>query len=104
MSLNFSTKSALVDDKTLFGSIGELENAVLAFFWVGDKPRLGGLGVTLPDKSSSQLLGDRGMIGERIASGYGKIALVSTNLPVGFDGRVVLRLLNEMLSESIEES
>ena len=39
------------------------------------------------------------MIGERIASSAGKIALVSTNLPVGFDGRVVLRLLNELLGE-----
>ena len=73
-------------------------------FWVGDKPKLGSLSATLPDKSSSQLLGDRDemlskMIGERIASSSGKIALVSTNLPVGFEGRVVLRLLNELLSE-----
>ena len=109
MSLNFSTRSALVDEMTLYGSIGELENAVVALFWVGEKPKLGGLSVTLPDKSSGQLLGDRDemlskMIGERIASGYGKIALVSTNLPAGFEGRSVLRLLNEMLSESIEES
>jgi len=104
MSLNFSTKSASIEEKTLWGSIGELENAVLAFFWVGEKPRLGGLSVTLPDKTSSQLLGDRDemlskMIGERIASRYGKIALVSTNLPVGFDGRAVLGLLNDMLSD-----
>ena len=105
MSLNFSTKSMVLDDKTLYGSIGELENAVIALFWVGEKPKLGGLSVTLPNKSSSQLLGDRDemsskMIGEKIASGYGRIALVSTNLPLGFDGRVVLRLLNELLSES----
>lgn len=109
MSINFSTMSALVDEKTLYGSISEMENAVLSFFWVGEKPKLGGLSVTLPDKSSSQLLGDRDemlskMIGERIASCYGRIALVSTNLPMGFDGRSVLRLLNEMLSEDNEES
>jgi len=104
MSLNFSNKSVTFDEKQLYGSIGELDNAVIALFWVGDKPKLGSLSVTLPDKSSSQLLGDRDemlskMIGERIASSFGKIALVSTNLPVGFDGRVVLRLLNELLGE-----
>ena len=104
MSLNFSNKSVIFDEKKLYGSIGELENAVIAFFWYGDKPKLGSLSVTLPDKSSSQLLGDRDemlskMIGERIASSARKIALVSTNLPVGFDGRVVLRLLNELLGE-----
>ena len=104
MSLNFSNKSVILDEKELMGSIGELENAVIALFWVGDKPKLGSLSVTLPDKSSSQLLGDRDemlskMIGERIASSFDKIALVSTNLPVGFDGRVVLGLLNELLSD-----
>ena len=104
MSLNFSTKSAVVEEKTLYGSIGELENAVIVFFWVGEKPKLGSLSVTLPDKTGSQLLGDRDeivsrMIGEKVASGLGKIALVSTNLPMGFDGRSVLRLLSEMLSD-----
>jgi len=104
MSLNFSTKSVKLDNDQLYGSIGELENAVIALFWVGEKPKLGGLSVTLPDRSSSQLLGDRDemlsrMIGERLASSFDKIALVSTNLPVGFEGRVVLGLLNDMLSE-----
>ena len=104
MSLNFSTKSVKLDEYQLHGSVGELENAVIALFWVGEKPKLGGLSVTLPDRSSSQLLGDRDemlskMIGERIASSFGKIALVSTNLPVGFEGKVVLGLLNDMLSE-----
>jgi hypothetical protein len=104
MSLNFSTKSVEIEEKVLHGSISELENAVLSLFWVGESPKLGSLSVTLPDKSSSQLLGDRDemlskMLGERIASSYGKIALVSTNLPMGFDGREVLRLLNELLSE-----
>ncbi len=104
MSLNFSTKSVKLDNDQLYGSIGELENAVIALFWVGEKPKLGGLSVTLPDRSSSQLLGDRDemlsrMIGERLASSFGRIALVSTNLPVGFEGRVVLGLLNDMLSD-----
>ena len=107
MSLKFSEKTATVEEKTLHGSICELENAVLALFWVGEKPKLGGLSVTLPDKSSSQLLGDRDemlsrMIGERIASDYEKMALVSTNLPRGFDGKTVLGLLNELLNDGKE--
>ncbi len=52
MSLKFSEKTATVDEKVLHGSISELENAVLAFFWVGEKPKLGGLSVTLPDKGT----------------------------------------------------
>ena len=104
MSLNFSTKTVNVDDYTLSGAIGEMENAVIVFFWVGNSPKLGGLSVSLPDRSNSQLLGDRDemiskMIGDRIASQFQKMALVSTNLPMGFEGREVLRLLNELLSE-----
>ncbi len=107
MSLKFSEKTATVEEKTLHGSICELENAVLALFWVGEKPKLGSLSVTLPDRTSSQLLGDRGemlsrMIGERIASGFDKMALVSTNLPVGFEGKTVLGLLNELLNDGKE--
>jgi len=107
MSLKFSEKTATVEEKTLHGSICELENAVLALFWVGEKPKLGGLSVTLPDRTSSQLLGDRGemlsrMIGERIASGFDKMALVSTNLPMGFEGKPVLGLLNELLNDGKE--
>ncbi len=107
MSLKFSEKTVTVEEKTLHGSISELENAVLAFFWVGEKPKLGGVSITLPDKSSSQLLGDRDemlsrMIGERIASDYEKMALVSTNLPRGFDGKTVLGLLNELLNDGKE--
>ena len=104
MSLNFSTKTIKVEDNTLSGSIGEFENAVVAFFWFGDLPKLGGLSVTLPDRTSSQLLGDRDevlsrLVGDRIASHFKKIALVSTNIPIGFDGREVLRLLNDLLGE-----
>jgi hypothetical protein len=107
MSLKFSEKTVNVDEKMLYGSISELENAVLALFWVGEKPKLGGLSITLPDRSSSQLLGNRDemlsrMIGERIASDYEKMALVSTNLPMGFDGKTVLGLLNELLNDDKE--
>ena len=104
MSLNFSTKSVNIEKETLYGSIGKLENAVISLFWIGENPKLGSLSVTLPDKSSSQLLGDRDeilskIIGERIASKYDKLALVSTNLPLGYDGREVLRLLNDLISD-----
>jgi hypothetical protein len=109
MSLNFSTKNIKSNEWILNGSLGELENAVLAIFWVGEKPKLGSLSVTLPDKSNSQLLGDRDemiskIIGERIVSSYDKLALVSVNLPKGYNGREVLRLLNELLREEVEES
>ena len=81
-----------------------LENAVIALIWVGEKPKLGSLTATLPDKSGSQLLGDRDevvsrVIGDKIASKYDRIALVSSNLPLGFEAREVLRLLNELMSE-----
>jgi len=107
MSLKFYTKSINIDEEKLYGSIVELENAVIALFWVGEKPRLGSLCATLPDRTSSELLGRRDefiskMIGARIASKKGKLALVSTNLPIGFDGKLVLRLLKELLGETIE--
>ena len=104
MSLKFSEKTVMVDEKVLHGALCELENAVIAFFWVGDRPKMGSLSASLPDRSGSQLLGDRDemvsrMVGERIASKYGKIALVSTNLPMDFDGKQVLGLLNELLKD-----
>ena len=104
MSLKFSEKTITVDEKVLHGAMSELENAVIAFFWVGDKPKMGSLSASLPDRSGSQLLGDRDemlsrMIGERIASKYEKIALVSTNLPIEFDGKPVLGLLNELIKD-----
>ena len=104
MSLKFSEKKVIVDHYVLHGALSELENAVITFFWVGDKPKMGSLSASLPDKSGSQLLGDRDemisrMVGERIASKYGKIALVSTNLPKDFDGKIVLGLLIELLKD-----
>ena len=59
MSLNFSTKSASIKEETLFGSIGELENAVITFLWRSEKSRLGDFSVTFSVKSISQLLEDR---------------------------------------------
>jgi hypothetical protein len=104
MSLKFSEKTVTVDEKILHGALSELENAVIAFFWVGERPKMGSLSASLPDRSGSQLLGDRDemlsrMIGERLSSKFEKIALVSTNLPMDFDGKQVLGLLNELLKD-----
>ena len=102
MSLSFRTESIEVDGKPLNGALTEMENSVLAFFWEGDKPKLGSLTVTLPDRTASQLLGDRDeilskMVGERLVSRYGKLALVSTNLSLGFShGRVLIDLADRL--------
>ena len=56
--------------------MGELENAVIALFWVGEKPKLGSLSVTLPDKSSSQLLGDRDELLSKMADEFPEIPVV----------------------------
>ena len=59
MSLEFTSEEARHEERMLHGEATELENAVVAFFWEGEKPRLGTLTVTLPDRNSSPLLGDR---------------------------------------------
>ena len=49
MSLGFTSAEARHEEKVLHGEVTELENAVVAFFWEGKKPRMGTLTVTLPD-------------------------------------------------------
>lgn len=105
MGLKFSKGKAPFRDKLLYGSISELGNAVIALFWEGDEPRLGTLTVTLPDRSSSTLLGNRDrqiglILGAQIAALTGKMALVSTNLPLALGteaGRVLMELARELL-------
>jgi len=85
MGLNFSTDEVTFEGKRLHGAVAELGNAVIAFFWEGEEPRLGTLMVTLPNRVSSPLLGDRDrllgqLLGEQLAAAYGKMVLVSTNL------------------------
>jgi hypothetical protein len=89
MSLTQSTSEAEIGGKMIRGSLIELSNAVVALIWEGQSPRLGTVTVTLPDRTSSQVIGERdvltsSMIGERIATKYDKLALVSTNLPKDF--------------------
>ena len=104
MSLNFSTDEVTFEGKRLCGAVAELGNAVIALFWEGDDPRLGTLTVTLPNKVSSPLLGERDrllgqLLGEQLAVIYGKMALVSTNLSVSTGseaGRVLIDLVRRL--------
>lgn len=108
MSLQFSTGSIDQEGVEVHGALAELENAVIALIWSGDRPRLGSMTATLPSRASSQLLGDRDevlsrMVGERLASRHGKLALVSSNLPAGFQaGRPLLELMDRLAGENIE--
>jgi hypothetical protein len=111
MSLEFTTGDALHEEKKLHGAVTELENAVVAFFWEGKGPRMGTLTVTLPDRSSSPLLGDRDrqlglILGSHLAALTGKMALVSVNLPVGLGndaGRTLLELARGLVGGEDEE-
>ncbi len=110
MSLDFSTTSSEFGEKRLHGALAELENAVLAIFWEGERPRLGSMAVTLPGRVSSQLLGERDqmlarLIGEQLSARFGKMVIVSINLSLGTGGAAG-RLLLEMamrLAEGREE-
>lgn len=107
MGLDFSTGEVAFQDKVLRGSVAELGNAVLAFFWEGDEPRLGTLTVTLPDRSSSPLLGDRDrqiglILGAHLTAQTGKMALVSVNLPLGMGdaaARGLLELVQSLMGD-----
>jgi len=108
MGLNFSMRDTPFRDKMLHGALTELGNAVIALFWEGDMPRLGTLTVTLPDRSSSPLLGERDrqlglILGMHISSHTGKMALVSTNMPLALGdaaGRVLLELARNLMIDS----
>jgi hypothetical protein len=108
MSLQFSTGSTDQEGVEVHGAVAELENAVIALIWAGDKPRLGSMTATLPNRASSQLLGDRDevlsrMVGERLASRHGKLVLVSSNLPAGFQvGKPLLELMDRLAGERVE--
>ena len=112
MGPEFSTGSAPFQDKQLHAAIAELENAVIALFWEGREPRMGTLTVTLPDRSSSPLLGDRDrqlglILGAQIAAITGRMALVSTNLPLSMgegSGKVLLRLVRDIIGREGEDS
>ncbi len=104
MTLNFTTGEATFDGKRLHGAVAVLGNAVISLFWEGEEPRLGTLTVTLPNRVSSPLLGERDrligqLLGEQLAAAYGRMALVSTNLSVSTGttaGRTLLDLARRL--------
>lgn len=108
MSLQFSTGSIDQEGVEVHGAVAKLENAVIALIWSGDKPRLGSMTATLPNRASSQLLGDRDevfsrMVGERLALRYGKLVLVSSNLPASFQvGRPLFELMDKLAGDIVE--
>lgn len=105
MEIGFSTDSVNLGKKKIWGALALLENAVICFLWEGEEPKLGSLSVTLPDRTSSQIIGERDqvigrIVGDFLAASYGKIALVSVNLSrgTGVDaGSFVLELVKKIV-------
>jgi hypothetical protein len=107
MSLAFRVESIEVEEKTLRCGVLELDNAVLALFWEGEKPKLGSTTVTLPGMASTQLLGDRDqligrVLGTHLAAKYGKMVLVSTHISKGY-GEEIGNTLLELARRFTEE-
>ena len=108
MSLETSSYEVEIEGKLIHGSLIELSNAVLAFIWEGPNPRLGTTTITLPDRTSSQVIGERDVItskiiGERLAVKYDKLALVSTNLTKDFKlDQQLFALLDKLTSDKDE--
>jgi hypothetical protein len=103
MSLEFLSDFIEVDGLRLYGYLSELENAVIAFFWTGETPYLGSVSVSLPNRTSSQVLGNRDeflgkMIGERLALKYMKLGMVSIYLPIGLNANKAVFELSEKLA------
>jgi len=104
MSLGFRVVDSEIEGKTLHCGVVELENAVIALFWEGAEPKLGSTSVALPGETSTQLLGDRDQLlgrtlGTLVATRYGKMALVSTNISRGYSeaiGRALMELVKKV--------
>jgi len=104
MGLKFSTGETEYENMRLKGAVAELGNAVIAFFWDGEEPLLGTLTVTLPNRISSHLMGDKDrllgqVIGEQLTVHYGKMAVVSTNIsmfPAVTVGKNLLELARKL--------
>jgi hypothetical protein len=106
MEIGFSTDSLNLGNKKIWGALTLLENAVICFLWEGEEPKLGSLSITLPDRTSSQIIGERDqvlgkIVGDFLASSYGKMALTSVNLSrgTGVDaGSLVLELVKKIVN------
>jgi hypothetical protein len=110
MGLSFSTRNTQFQDRQIHVSLAELGNAVVAFFWEGKEPQLGTLTITLPDRSSSTLLGERNrqlslIFGSQLTALTGKMALVSINFPTALGNevaKVLLDLVREMVGKELD--
>jgi hypothetical protein len=108
MSLKLSSSEFEVGNKTIHGSLIKLDNAVIALIWEGPEPKLGTITITLPDRTSIQVIGERDeiiskMIGDVLAVKYGVLAMVSTNLPKEFIiGSELNLLLKKITGENSE--
>jgi hypothetical protein len=107
MSLAFRVESIEIEGKTLRCGVLELENAVLALFWEGEEPKLGSTSMTIPGMASSPLLGDRDqllgrVLGTHLAAKFGKMALVSTHVSLGY-GEEIGKTLLELAKRFTEE-
>jgi hypothetical protein len=108
MNLQWFNESLVQEDRVINGALTELGNAVLGFFWVGEDPKMGTLTATMPDGTSSVILGDRDevmsrIIGGRLALVKKKLALVSVNLPLDTeDGKLLMELTKRLLGERDE--
>ena len=104
MNLALSSESKEYEGKKYTASLIQLTNAVIAIFWVGDEPRLGSLSATMPGTVSTELLGDRDQLLGRTLGGYlsqrfGKIALVSVNIPQASSeevGKILMELARKL--------
>jgi hypothetical protein len=99
MSLEFTTRYITFQEVNIYGAVIELTNAILALFWEGEDPKLGSLSLTLPNKTSSQLLGERSqvlgrVIGEILSTRFDKMSIVSINLSRGKEMEVGSQLIN----------
>lgn len=108
MSVKFHSDSFEIDNQKVYAAVSELKNAVLVLCWIGDEAKLGSVTVSLPNKTSSQLIGNRNeilgrMIGERLALKSGKLTMVSTNLPLSFDSsKKLFDLIDKLTGEKNE--
>lgn len=109
MEIGFLTDSVNLGDKTIWGAITLLANAVVCLIWEGEDSKLGALSITLPDRTSSQIIGERDqvlgkIVGDYLASKYGKMVLVSVNLSKGTGaeaGSFVLELVKKIVNVKV---
>jgi hypothetical protein len=110
MDLKFYSGEAHSNETVLHAVMANLENAVIAVFWEGTEPRFGTLTLSLPNRMSSVLLGDRDgqlcqLLGSQITALTGKMALVTLNLNMStgdLAGKILLELARDISNKLIK--